>query len=553
MASLAAAETADTIFINGQIYTVDESYPWVEALAVSDGKLVLVGSNKAALQLAGSDTEVVDLGGAFMMPGIQENHVHASSAGATILPYANRATFPPESTPEEIRQTLLDYAEASPGDGWIWGQQWDPSFFEDGRARKDFLDDIFPDRPVYLVDSSAHNAVVNSKALELAGITSDTPQPETGVIEMDSNSGEPTGFLAEMGLFPVGSIQTHPDVLLWKKAILESQEILHGFGITAITDAAVSREAIMAWAELAEEDKVRLRVDTALIMNDYFGEEARAQETLTLLPDLQSRLIDPFTVKWGADGTPLTKTSKMLEPYEGTNEYGILTISENMMNQMRENMRDGYKMMAHSIGDGTTKLVLDMIEEGRESYLAFDAVAQIAHPLWVTPEDMDRMARLNVVADMSPPVYFRFPTGDLYDPLLGPDRAAARAQIAEMLRRGVTVSYGSDWPASAPSANPFRNMEAMITRENPDDPDYPGGPLGEGVGLEDVIRIFTINGAYSMEHDDITGSIEVGKFADLVVLDQNPFELVEAGRTRNIGKISAVMTVFEGEIVFDAR
>ncbi|WP_425080921.1 amidohydrolase [Ruegeria arenilitoris] len=547
------AQGTNTVFTNGQIYTVDQNNPWVEAIAITDGKLVVVGNNEEALALAGSETEVIDLGGAFMMPGIQENHVHASSAGATILPYANRATFPPESNPDEIRQALLEYAEVNPGDGWIWGQQWDPSHFEDGRARKDFLDDIFPDRPVYLVDSSAHSAVVNSKALELAGITKDTPQPETGVIETDPETGEPTGFLAEMGLFRVGSIQTHPDVPLWKKAILESQDILHSFGIVAITDAAVSREAIMAWAELANEEKVQLRVDTALIMNDYFGEEARAQETLDLLPDLQSRLIDPFTVKWGADGTPLTKTSLMIEPYEGTDTFGILTISENMMNQMRENMRDGYKMMAHSIGDGTTKLVLDLIEEGRENYPAFNAVAQIAHPLWVTPEDMDRMARLDVVADMSPPVYFRFPTGDLYDPLLGPDRAAGRAQIAEMLRRGVTVSYGSDWPASAPSANPFRNMEAMITRENPDDPDYPGGPLGEGVTLEDVMRIFTINGAYAMEHEDVTGSIEVGKFADLAVLDKNPFDLVAADRTREIGKISAVLTVFEGEIVYDAR
>lgn len=551
--SVSFAQAADRVFTNGKIYTVDAANPWVEAVAIQDGKLVAVGSNEEALALKEAGTVVIDLEGAFAMPGVQENHVHASSAGATILPYANKVSFSPDSTPDEIRKALQDYAKQNPGDSWIWGQQWDPSFFDDGRARKDFLDDIFPDRPVYLVDSSAHNAVVNSKALELAGITADTPQPETGIIEMDPDTGEPTGFLAEMGLFPVGSIQNHPDVKTWKKAILESQDILHGFGITAITDAATSREAIQAWAELAEENKVALRVETALIMNDYFGEESRAEETIKLLPQYQSRLIDTMTVKWGADGTPLTKTSVMLEPYAGTNEHGILTISDAMMDQMRENMRDGYKMLVHSIGDGTSRTVIDLIEEGREKYASFDAVAQIAHPLWVSPEDMDRMARLNIVADMSPPVYFRFPTGDLYDDILGADRAAERSQIAEMMRRGVTVSYGSDWPASAPSANPFRNMEAMITRENPDDHDYPGGPLGEGVSLEDVLRIFTINGAYAMEHEDVTGSIEVGKYADLIVLDKNPFELVEAGRVKEIGSLKVNMTVFEGNIVFDAR
>lgn len=552
-AAIASAQTADTVYTNGKIYTVDDKQQWVEAVAIKDGKFIVVGSAPDAAAVTGKGTEVINLGGAFAMPGIQENHVHASSAGATILKLANRATFTPDKTPDEIREILLDYAQKNPGDSWIWGQQWDPSHFKDGRARKDFLDDIFPDRPVYLVDSSAHNAVVNSKALALAGITKDTLQPETGIIEMDPTTGEPTGFLAEMGLFPVGKLQNHPDVATWKKAILESQDILLAYGITAITDSAVSTEANAAWKELADEGKLKMRVDTALIMNDYFGEEANPQESVTRLPEFQHRLLDPMTAKWGADGTPLTKTSVMLEPYEGTDEHGILTISKNMMDQMRENMRAGLKLMVHTIGDGTTRKVLDLIEEGRENYPAFDAPVQFAHPLWVDPDDMDRMARLNVVADMSPPVYFRFPTGDLYDGILGPKRAAARAPIAEMLRRGVKVSYGSDWPASAPNANPFRNMEAMITRENPDNSDYPGGPLGEGIGLEDVMRIFTINGAYAMEHDDITGSIEVGKFADMIVLDRNPFDLVNAGKTKEISDVAITRTVFEGETVYQAE
>ncbi|MGI9524193.1 MAG: amidohydrolase [Hyphomicrobiaceae bacterium] len=547
----AHAQTADTVYTNGKIYTVNEKYPWAEAVAVKDGKFIVVGSAANAKAVTGSSTRVIDLNGAFVMPGVQENHVHASSAGATILKYANRATFAPDKSPEEIRKILQAYAKKNPGDGWIWGQQWDPSHFKDGRARKDFLDDVFPNRPVYLVDSSAHNAVVNSKALELAGITKDTPQPETGIIEKDPKTGEPTGFLAEMGLFPIGRLQKHPDVTTWKKAILESQEILLSYGITAITDSAVSTKANKAWKELADEGKLKMRVDTALIMNDYFGEEANPQEAVRRLPEFQSRLLDPMTAKWGADGTPLTRTSVMLKPYANKpDSHGILTISKNMMDQMRENMRAGLKLMIHSIGDGTTRQVLDLIQEGREKYPAFNAPVQLAHPLWVHPEDIDRMARLNVVADMSPPVYFRFPTGDLYDEILGPKRAAARAPIAEMLRRGVKVSYGSDWPASAPNANPFRNMEAMITRENPDDHSYPGGPLGEPISLEDAMKIFTINGAYAMEHADITGSIEVGKFADMIVLDKNPFELVKAGMVKDIGKIKVKRTVFEGNLVY---
>jgi hypothetical protein len=166
--------SADTVYTNGKIYTVNEAQPWAEAVAIRGGKFIAVGSASDVKAVTGDSTEVIDLKGAFVMPGIQENHVHASSAGATILKHANRATFTPENTPEEIRQILLDYAKANPGDGWIHGQQWGNAHFPDGRARNDFLDDIFPDRPVYLIDESAHNAVVNSKGLELAGITAET-------------------------------------------------------------------------------------------------------------------------------------------------------------------------------------------------------------------------------------------------------------------------------------------------------------------------------------------------------------------------------------------
>jgi hypothetical protein len=354
-----------------------------------------------------------------------------------------------------------------------------------------------------------------------------------------------------MGLFPVGKLQNHPDVETWKKAILESQEILLAYGIVAITDMAVSREAIAAWKEIADTDGLKMRVDTSLIMNDYFGEEADPQGTLKLLDQFKTRLLDPMSVKWGADGTPLTGTSVMLEPYKNNpDSHGIPTVNEDMKAQMLDNMDAGFQMRVHAIGDGTARMAIDLIEKARKKNPNYKRPAQLAHALWVHPDDMDRMRELDIVADMSPPVYFRFAQGDLYNPILGKERADSRANIAELIRRGVTVSYGSDWPASAPNANPFRHLEGMITRENPDGP-YPGGPLGEPIDLAAGLKIMTINGAYAMEHNDITGSIEVGKFADMIVLDQNPFDLVEAGKAKDISDIKVRRTIFEGNVVYE--
>jgi predicted amidohydrolase YtcJ len=307
---------ADSAYLNGRIYTVDEENSWAEAVAIKDGKFIAVGSSAQAQALIGKDTEVVDLNGAFAMPGIQDAHLHPSTGGANIDAAVGGFVFSEDMTREEIQAALLEYAEANPGDGWIKGMKWGTgSFPPDGKPRKDLIDEVVTDRPVFLLDETNHNAVVNSKGLEVAGITADTPQPQGGVIEKDPETGEPTGFLAEWGMFPVTKLVPRPTLEQVRLAIEMSLEDIDSYGIVAIKDVSASRESYAAFKALDDEGKLNYRVDVAIIMAGALNEEPNAIEVVAGRDQYRTRLVDPDNVKYVADGTPLSGTSIFLEPY----------------------------------------------------------------------------------------------------------------------------------------------------------------------------------------------------------------------------------------------
>lgn len=254
----------------------------------------------------------------------------------------------------------------------------------------------------------------------------------------------------------------------------------------------------------------------------------------------------------GAAGVPISGASLLLEPYTNNpDSYGKMVVSEEQLTELMDTAGQGMQLMIHAIGDGTIRKALDTIEAAREKYPENTRPAQIAHPIWAHPDDIPRFRDLNVIAEVSPPQYFWTPLAKGHVPVLGDERMQRTMPIRDFLDAGVIVSYGSDWPAGTATPNPWRHLEGMITRMNPDG-DYPGEILGKPITLEEALKIFTINGAISMEHDDVTGSIEVGKYADMVILDNNPFDLVSVGQADKIGDMNATRTLFEGEVVFSS-
>ena len=541
-----AAPQADVAYTNGKIYTVNEAQPWAEAVAIKDGKFIIVGSNAEVRALVGDRTEVIDLGGKFVMPGFTDAHLHPPLA--YIEEEAGNLLMDAQ-TADEVREELLAFAEANPGDGWIRVEKYRFGAFPGAKTDRHFLDSIIPDRPVYIMDESGHNGVANSKALELAGITRDTPDPEGGSIEKDPDTGEPTGYLSETGIRPIGRLLPKPDVETTIRALERSFAEIRSLGVTSFIDMFVYTNSLKAYRQMEEEGDLTFRLSAAIALNDYtdFSDTLEgAAETLSRRSEYETELIKPDAYKYWADGTPLSYTSLLVEPYANRDTLGEMTMSPAQLARARELLDEGLIGRFHSITDGTARVLLDMVEEFRKDNPQNKRPVHIGHNGLVHPDDIPRFRDLNVIAEFSPAFWFPLPVNALLPEYIGEERAARWYPIAEMHRAGVTVAIGSDWPAGTPTADPFRGLEGLVTRMNPWDEFE--GQAGEPVSLDVAIQMMTLNSVKAMERDHEFGSIEVGKFADIIVLDRNLFEIDPA----DISHTNVMQTVFNGKVVYDS-
>jgi predicted amidohydrolase YtcJ len=542
------AQTADTVYTNGEIYTVNEDKPWAEAVAIKDGKFVFVGSAVDAKAVTGTNTKVIDLNGGFAMPGIHDSHVHPS--GVYTFEEAGELLFP-ESTPvDEIIEIIKEFAQKNPDVKVIRAQKWAAAAFPGGKATKEWLDPHFPDRAIYVVDETLHNAVVNSVALKLAGITKDTPDPEYGVIDRDPKTGEPTGYLSEAAMGLVGKLVEIPDVDANYRGLVRSLAQIRAYGTTSLIDMLAGPNGLEAYRRLEEEGNLGMRVNAAMILNDYAAEastEELSEEVLARRSELNSPLIN-ISIKYIADGTPLSKTALLVEPYsDDPSTHGQMTLGERQFERIKQAHRDGIQVRFHSTTDGTTRKLLDVIEEARAEDPKPKLRHHIGHLLLVAKEDIPRFKELNVIAEFSPFWAYPTPLGEIASKSLGAERYARWQAIKEFVDAGATASVGSDWPAGTPDADPWRGLEAMLTRMDPHT--NAGEKLGEGIDLEAGIKILTINGAMAMMHEDVAGSIEVGKHADMILLDRNLFEIP----VTEISDVKVLKTIFAGKVVHSAE
>lgn len=533
---------ADLVLRDGAIYTVDAKRSWQEAVAIADGEIIYVGSNQGATAFTGPGTRVVDLKGRMVLPGLQDAHIHPISGGVE----ASACDLNGMSTADQYLAKIKAYAEANPDLPWITGGGWLMSAFGPGAMpRKELLDEIVPDRPVLLYSSDGHSAWANSKALELAGITRDTPDPADGRIDRHPDTGELVGSLQEGASGLLDHVVPPTTDAQLRDGLRYAIRMLNGYGITSVQDANVNERDLQAYQALDESGELTLRVEGSQWWSRDQGLE-QLDEMVQRRKKYTSGHVRANTVKIMQDGVMENYTAVMLEPYLIEGDVRGIPMFDPQVLKEAVTAADarGFQVHFHAIGDGAIRQSLDAIEAARKINGPGDNRHHLSHIQLIDPQDIPRFGQLDAIANFQPLWAFADEyIKDLTIPFIGEERARWMYPINSVLRSGGVIAFGSDWSVS--TANPFAEMEVAVTRMNPEDDQDSVFIPEERISLEEAIAAFTINAAFTNHLDARTGSIETGKMADLVILDQNLFEIPPA----RISETSALVTLFEGRTV----
>jgi predicted amidohydrolase YtcJ len=546
---------ADMVLENGRFYTADESRSWAEAVAIRGRRFVYVGSDAGAQKYKGPDTETLDLDGRMVLPGMFDVHIHAADSGVEKLhcelsfdAIVEELGAPPDDLIAEYLARIERCAAKRPDDEWVIGYGWVMDAFGPGAlASHELLDAIVPDRPVYMESADSHSAWVNSRALEIAGITADTPDPEDGRIDRKPGSTEPLGSLQEHATDLVEVFIPPPSLETRVAGLRYSVRMLNQYGITSIQDAKTYREYLEGFAALDASGELNLRV-----VASHYWDTGRGMEQLEeIRQDRQAFThgnVRATTAKIWLDGVMENYTAAMIDPYlvEGESR-GMLMMTEDALGETVTALdAEGFQVHIHAIGDRAVRESLSAFEAARKANGNTDNRHHIAHLEVIRPEDIPRFRELGVAANFTG--YWAYADAyitDLTLPFIQPELSRWLYPIGSLISDGATVVSGSDWAVS--SANPFLQIETAVTRKDPLDDDDEVFIPEERIALADAISMLTINAAWVNHSESETGSIEVGKYADLAVLDRNLFEI----EPEEISETRVVQTLFGGEIVYE--
>jgi predicted amidohydrolase YtcJ len=539
----AAATTADLALKGGAVYTMDGARSWAQAVAIRDGRIVFVGSDKDLQAHVGPATRVVDLKGRMLMPGFQDAHIHPISAGIE----ANTCDLNGLGTVDEYVAAIKKYADSHPDEAWITGGGWLMSAFGPGGvASRKLIDAVVPDRPVVLASADGHTTWANSKAMGLAGITDQTPDPPDGRIDRDAH-GVAIGTLQEgagslvTALIPATSDSEREEGLRY------AVKHLNGFGITGIQDASVDEPDLKTYQAFDQSGELTLHVVASIWWERGQGLE-QIDEIKRLSGAYTKGQVDARTVKIMQDGVIENYTAVVLEPYKlpGKDKvYGIPMVEPELLKKAVTRLdADGFQVHFHAIGDGAIRQVLDAVEAARHANGDLGHRHHISHLEVIQPADVPRFRELGVTANFQPLWAFADPyITDLTLPFMGKERAQWIYPIGSLHRSGAVVAFGSDWSVS--SANPLEEIEVAVTRMGPFGETKAPFLASERIDLPEAIAAFTINAAYVNRHETETGSVEVGKLADLIVLDRNLFSIPPT----ELSDAKVLVTLFEGKAV----
>ncbi len=533
--------SADLVLRNGRVYTLDASRSWAESLAVAKGSLIYVGADAGVGAFTGPRTTTIDLKGRMVMPAFHDSHVHPATGGLEL----GLCDLNGLETEQAILEAVERYARQHPDLPWIQGGGWDLPIFREASPSKRLLDTIVPQRPVFLSAADGHSAWVNSRALQLAGIDAQTPDPPMGRIEREAN-GQPSGTLRESAMQLVAQHAPEPSWEEWRQGILRGLETANRFGIVSLQEASASEKLLGVYRELDRERRLSARVQAAQYVDPRKGAE-QIRGLIEWRDRFRSRRLRSSTAKIFVDGVIESHTAALLQPYlDQPDSRGQLNFEPDQLKDLVVRLdKENFQVHFHAIGDRAIRLALDAVEAAADANGHRNLRHHIAHLQLIDPGDLPRFRQLNVIANFQPLwAYADTSLRERTEPVLGRQRSRWLYPMRSLYQTGAVFAAGSDWSVS--SMNPLDAIQVALTRQGlKEDPGVAWIPE-ERMDLPAMLAAYTINGAYLNHEEKLSGSLEMGKWADLIVLDRNLFEI----QPSQIHQTRILLTMREGQEVF---
>jgi predicted amidohydrolase YtcJ len=544
---------ADTVLVHARIYTVNPQQPWADALAIGAGRIIALGIASDINRYRGASTQVIDAHERLVLPGFTDSHIHFLEGSQSLL----QVNLDEATMIVEIQQKVKAYAAAHPELPWILGRGWSYAVFKPSALPdKSFLDEIIPDRPVYLESYDGHTWWANSKALKLAGITKQTLDPAGGRFVRDPVSGEPTGAVVDDAADAVVRhaipVPTRAQII---DAIRQGMKEANRAGIVrAICPGGVHVQggdftALDAYDELRNRGELTVRFQIARRLEPPEVSTAEIQEIEESGRRYHDEWISAGAAKFFLDGVVEAHTAAMLEPYsDNANRTGSLLWRQDKYKAAVTALDERHiQIFTHAIGDRAVRLALDAYEAAAKANQSQDARHRIEHIENVSAQDVPRFGKLGVIASFQP--LHAYPNEDLLQvwlPHVGPERAQRGFAWHSVANTGASLAFGSDWPIV--TLNPWPGIQNALTRQTTEGNPPGGWEPQQRVTLPEAIRAYTLGAVLAGHRETTEGSIEPGKVADLIVLSQDLFKI----EPRDIGKTEVLLTMVGGKVVYQS-
>ncbi len=519
------------IWLNGNIYTVNEKQPWAEAIVTEGNKIIFVGSNEEAEKFTG---DKIDLNGKLVLPGFIDSHVHFMIGGLSLT----ELDLVDVKSKREFRETVAKYEKGNESN-WIIGGNWNHLQFDEKQLpTKAWVDDIVPNKPLFLKRVDIHTALVNNTALNIAGITNETPDPEGGEILRDPETGEPTGILKDTAMqlitkhIPENTDEDYE--LAFNSAMSEAIKN----GITSVHDIT-EKKYFHIYKRFHEEKKLKTRLNCIHLINEI--EDFNKQNEVSR--DNGDAFLQSSALKAFADGSLGSNTAWFFEPYkDDPSTRGLPTdymSNGNFRKWALDADRNKIQLAVHAIGDRAISEVLNIFEEIVDQNPQWDRRFRIEHVQHIKEKDIERMRELNVIASMQP--------SQLYDDgvwaveKVGKERLKGTHAVKTLLQNGIKVCLGSDWTVTP--LDVIHGIDIAVNRKTKDGANPNGWIPAEKISVEEAVKAYTLDAAYASFEEEIKGSIEVGKLADFIILDRNIFEI----QKNKISETKILKTIFNGD------